>query len=571
MDAEEVVSKYYGRLFFLPSPGRLVAIYVGILVGVGLVNGVPPLTLHSLLRSVEQYLIIGGVFYLVFMPLLVSNMFSAKRVLGLAAAIFITSLPAELIFFRLTGFRGTGLLAGTGLIFLVLTAFLTPLKALLISTFAPILGFAAANRLLGTLTPNTLAGAALTELSSILVGNVFWMYVEWLGRKLSGVSPLWVTRSFLKTWFTDDPASMDEVFSSVGEVTDVKVKTLIYRREGADPVALVFPSIHYGPFRNVGSASFIYQLESRLEGGVKVLTFHTAGSHEHNVASSKDSEALASKVAELIKGWVSGDGGGEGVCTSYRVREPDGWEALTFPSPSALALLLINKKKGNDDLPSALWQLLETHSKSPKVVAVADSHSFRGPKVDDLSELRPLVDDVLRRYDCREGKDFKVGFGEAEFKGWCRGVCRNVVKAVVLEVEGMRYGIVYVYGNNMDGEYHVELERLVREEGLDDVEVVTPDDHSCAASFQEAPYDVVQECGSLTEAVKSAVKEAIKDLRPAKLSAFEAVIPGVRVAGDKIFDLISALSVLGRKGEKGLMLLLLAINILPIMIYLTLF
>ncbi len=571
MDSEEVVSKYYGRLFFLPSSGRLVSIYVGVLVLVGLINGVPPLTPYSVLTSIEQYLIIGGVFYLVFTPLLISNMFSAKRVLGVATAIFISSLPAELVFFRFTGLRGTGLLAGTGLIFLVLTAFLTPAMALIISAFAPLLGFIAANVVLGTLSLNTLLGASLTELTSILVGNVFWMYIEWLGRKLSGVSPLWVARSFLKTWFTNDPSSMDDVFSSVGELSDVKIKALILRRQSAYPIVLIYPSIHYGPFRNVGSASFIYQLESRLDPKIKAFVFHTAGSHEHNVATSKDSERLASEVAGFVNNWVSIVEKGEGLCPPYRVREKNGWEALAFPSPSTLALLLINKKKGNDDLPSALWNLLETHEKSPQIVAVADSHSFRGPKVDDLRELRPLVEDVLRNYVCDSGWSFKVGYGRASFKGWCRGVCSNAVKVLAIEVEGKRYGVIYIYGNNMDGGYHLKLEELARKKGLDEVEIVTPDDHSCAASFQEAPYDVVQECVHLTRAVEDAVKRAIDDLRPAELSGHEEVIRGVRVAGDRVFEFINALSVLGRKGEKGLIFLLAAINLLPILIYLTLF
>ncbi len=570
MEAEDIVSRYYGRLFFLPEAWKVALLYIALLIGVGIINGIPPLSVYTIGRSAYQYVIIGIAIFLMFMPLNVSRVFSVKRILGLSLAMIVASLPAEIVFFRITGLRGTGMLAGSGLVFLVLTAFYTPLISLAIASSVPLLAFMAVNELFGTLTLNTIMGAALTDLTSILAGNVFWLYIEWLGKRLSGYSPMWLARSFLNTWLTKDPASLEKVFTSTGSITDVKVKALLLNKGGRNRVLMIFPSIHFGPFRDIGSSRFIYQLEGLLEPEFKLLTFHTAGSHEHNIASSQESLRVAEEIAKAVKEKLNHIKL-EGMCEPYRVKVNDGWEGFTISSPSSLAVFVVNKKNGNDDLPHELWNIIEEDPRSPEVVAIADSHSFRGPKVTDVRVLKPLIDAVLSRYDCSEGEDFLMGFGEASLKEDCRCICYPKVKFLSIKANGRRYGIAYIYGNNMDGNYRMKLEDMIKSLGYHDVEVVTPDDHSCAASFEDAPYDVVRECPSLSEAVAQAAEKAIKDESPARISPFKFTVPNVRIASDRIFEFIDSLSILGSRGEKGLIALLAVVNVLPLLIYLTLF
>ncbi len=571
MDVEEITRKYYGRLFLLPRWHSLLILYLLIVSVVGTINGVPPFTPYSIASSITQYIIIGAALVIVFLFLMATKVFTPKRVLGLSTAMFIASLPAELVFYRLTGFRGVGLLAGTGLVFVVLNAFLTPILALLVSSVPPFVAFITANNLLGNvMTGNEIAGAVITESISLLAGIAYVAYFEVAGRKFSGISPTWLLRSFLKTWFTGNPSSLEEAFSKIGKEEDVKVKALFILREGAEPIALIYPSIHYGPFRNVGSSRFIYHLESYLEPRLKTFIFHTAGSHEHNLTSSKDSEELA-RLINIAFDNVYEEFAHLKMCEPYRVKTDDGWEAFVLSGSTFLAMNIVNKALGNDDLPHTLWHELENHPKAPQVVAVADSHSFKGPKITDVSVLKPLIEEVFRRYSCTEGEEFEAGYGEAVASSMCRSVCNPRVKAMTLNFNGRRYALVYIYGNNMDGEYRLKLENLVKGLGVHDVEIVTPDDHSCAASFKEAPYDVVNECEPLTQAVLEAVKESMQNERPAYYGTYEAVFKGVKVVSDKIFVFIDQLATLGKKAEKGLLVLLAVINAAPITLLLTLF
>ena len=571
-EVEDITQKYYKRLFILPVWWKLIALFLGLLAIVGFIDSSNPLMPASIIKSIDQYLIIGFAAFLSFLPLALGKLFNAKRVLGLATAIFIASLPAELIFFRLTGLRGTGLLAGAGFIYIVLTAFYSPLIALAISSVMTFTAFSTANSVLGVLTHKAIIGGLLTEMISILGGNIFLSYLEWEGRRFGGFSPVWLARSFIKTWFTEEPESLEEVFLRFGNKIDVRVKALAIIRHLKKKVALIFPSIHYGPFRNVGSSRFIYQLENYIEPEIKVLTFHTAGSHEHNVSTSEESDKIAKEISDFIKGSLKGNHTEELMCKPYRITFSNGWNAFVINTPSFISIFLVNKSEGNDDLPHELWDYIEDKVSEAKIIAaVADSHSFKGPRITELNKVKDIVDRALRAYDCNKGMEFRAGYGEAISKKICRGMCNNKVKVISLSFKGERYGIIYIYGNNMERKYRLKLESLAKKLGYTDVEVITPDDHSCAASFKEAPYDLVQECEPLTQAVGEALNKATMDEVPAKAVPLETVIKGVSVAGEKIFEFMNALPVLVPKLELGSLIFYIVINALPTILYLMIF
>ena len=567
VDVEDITREFYGRLFLLPTLPKLVVLYAALLAGIGVINALPSTSLYDIALSVEQYVVLGLTLVTVFMFLSATKVFTLKRVVGLSAAMFIASLPAELIFYRLTGLKGTGLLAGTGLVYVVLSAFYGVFISLVIASVPPFAAFWFVNSLLGKgVSGSVLAAALITEMISLLAGIAYLAYFEKRGR-VSGYSPMRMLRAFLRTWFTGDPKVLEGELARNAVTSDLRVRALVFWREGAEPVMLVFPSLHYGPFRDVGSARFIYHLEEVVEPSFKLFTFHTAGSHEHNLVSSDDSRLIAKLVGEALLAEVPRKVAKLRMCPPYRVRLSDEWESFTLNGPTALIPIIVNKVKGNDDLPPELWDKLIKDERSPPFTAVADSHSFKGDKVTDLNVLEPLINEVLNRYSCSEGEDFLVGYGEAMLDGWCRCVCNQRVKALTLKFGNARYALVYVYGNNMDGAYRLKLEDTVRKLGVNDVEIVTPDDHSCAASFKEAPYDVVSECPPLTEAVVKAVEEAIRAEVPATYSTYDVIVSDVKFVGNGIFELTNQLGRLGRKAEYLILLLLLVSNAAPIVVY----
>ncbi len=561
MEVESITRKYYSRLFLLPRAPVLVLGYIVLLAIVALINSVPPLSLSRFLVSFTQYLILGVVLALMYSPLAVAKTLTLKRTLGIATAMFLVALPAEVVFYRLLSLKGVGLLASSGFTFIALMAFCHPLIALTSSVALPLLAFKTVNDLLGEFVmPHILIYALMTTAISVGLGAFFLGLVEFKGRNL-GYSPITIARAFIKTWFTGNPVKLEEAFSKYSKVEDMRAKILIFNRVGGEPIVLIFPTLHFGPFRNIGSSRFIYHLEEALGVYVKSFVFHTAGSHEHNLVSSEDSVELAKKLNVLINNYYSTLAQLK-MCEPLRIKVR-GWSAYVLRGPTSVVVFLVNVEKGSDDLPHELWDYLESKFSDLLMVAVVDSHSYKGDKVTDLRELKEVIDEVVRNYRCEEGSDFMVGYGETLIDSVCTGVCHNVVKALTLNFNGKRYALVYIYGNNMDGKYRMKLEEMVRKLGFVDVEIVTPDDHSCAASLTETPYDIVRENNGVTKAVLEAVKEAVSNELKAYYSTLEAVVKNVKYVGYSIFNMAKGLEKLGSLAERVLPVLVVLMNLAP--------
>ncbi len=563
MRVDEITRKYYSKLFLLPTLEVLLVIYLAIIVAVGLINA-GSYTLPSMVSSVVQYLIVGAVLLVMYSTLIPTKVFNFKRVLGLSTVVFIVSLPAELIFYRLTGYKGTGILASSGLAFVILTAFFHVAVAIAIPFLSSLTTFKVINDFFGApVGSGEMLLATSAAATSLLLGVAYVAVIEGKGRKY-GYSPVSLLRSFLNTWFTGDPLKFEGELSKYGEEGTLRVKIMTLLRENELPIALVFPTLHFGPFRDVGSSRFIYHVEEGSEAGMKFFVFHTPGSHEHNLVSSRESLELGREVGKFAS-VLSNSLAGLKLCRPFRVRV-GGWEAFVLPGPTALVAFLVNVDKGNDDLSYRLWDLAEGNASAPLMTALVDSHSFKGDKVEDVSEVKPLLSEVFKEFSCSEGEDFLAGYGEAIAPVTCRGICNGVVKVLSLNFSGDRYGIVYIYGNNMDGNYRRKLIEAVKKVGFKDVEVVTPDDHSCAASIKESPYDIVTECEGLTKAVVEAAREAVANEVPAKYGTLEAVYLKSRFIGGKVWELIAGLEELGRFALRGLSALAFLINATPVIL-----
>ena len=569
MELDDVTRKYYRRLHILPRTNVLIITYALLIVILSLINSDNILSLNSVIANLFNYSIIGLLLPILYSILAVSRLFNLRRVIGLSLAVMIASLPAEIVFYRLIGLRGTGIVAISGFIFIILSVFINPIVAVPLATLPTLVVFYVINELIMESFRGDLVLTALTiQMISITVGLTYIVFLENLGKDY-GYSPIRIMRAFINTWLTGNPLRLENEFGKYTMIDDLKVKVIMIEREGAEDIALIFPTLHYGPFRNVGSAKFIYHLQSLLEPRIKPFIFHTPGSHEHNLVSSDDSE----RIAKLIHNAINDTYKYEcklNMCKPYRVKLSNGWESFTLNGPTFIALFLVNKRVGNDDLPYELWNLIESTGGDKKellIKAIADSHSFKGPKVSDVSEVKDLIFEVMRNHSCSKGEGFYVGYGEGKAStSECRGLCNGLVRALTIKFnDGSRYALVYIYGNNMDGKFRRKLEKLIGSLGIIDAEIITPDDHSCAASIKESPYDIVSECRSLVNAVRKALTSAINNEVRAKYSTLEVVIKNVKFVGHKIFDIAYSVQGVARVAEHMLMLALALLNLLPIL------
>ena len=563
MSIERITRKYYKRLSLLPRRRFLVVAYLFLVFLAGIVNSEYYLT-KDIVVSISTYFLIGCVLTFMYLPLILTKLFNIKRVLGLSLATFAASLIAEVILYKLTGLRGSGLVTTSGFILIILSAFTSVYRALISSLTVPIMTFSLVNVVLlrQTLSYAQLATTLIVELISVVLGFLLIYYIDNKGKQLSGVSPITALRAFLNTWFTGEPESLEALFTHIGFQEDVEVKTIVIKRESKPGIIMTFPRIHFGPFDNIGSSNFIHHVDRLSEPEFKAFTFHTAGSHEHNLVSNKEAERIANEILTEVRNSLSSSFE-RYLCEPYRIKLSDGWGSLTLQGKDFIASFILNELSGNDDIPYDAWDYLSKHSKAPSNTMIVDAHSCKGDKIRKLDNLKTLLDRIAENYECLDPSEFLVGYGEVRAPNTCVELCDTRVKTLTIRIRDKRYGIIYLYGNNVDKDFRTKLVSIIKEKTkLTDFEIVTPDDHSCAASLKESPYEVVKECDGLTEAILESIKKALEDEAPASYKVVRLKLSNVRMVGDKVFTLIESLQVLARKTEVGLILILIALNIL---------
>ncbi len=557
-DAGEIAKDFYSRLFILPKAsvvGAMAAVFVIILAAI---NEPWPPSAKGFASSLASYAMMFGSMTLIYSSLMIARVFNPKRVVALVLVSLIAALPAEVVVYRLSGLKGASAIASAGFTASVLTAFHSPPLAFALAIAGSVLAFMTANYGLSYDMNTVLAALA----ASIAMGATYLIVIEVRGRDM-GYSPLKAVRAFLKVWFTHSTKDFEKFFGEHGKTTSVKVHGIILETP-SKRLLLAFPSIHYGPLWHVGSASFIYHLmESAGRRGMNALAFHTPGSHEHNLVSERESRELAAEIA-INAERVAKENAPVAVCEPFIAKAPGGWEAFVIPTETVSAAIIENRN-GNDDLPHQLWDIVgEAVSGSDSVaLALADAHSRVGKKVVDLEPLKPLIDEIVKGLKCSSGRrEIVAGIGEARVKGSCRGLCKDVIKAITLVAEGRRYVLVYVFGNNMMSEAHDKLEEIAREvSGAEAAVIVTPDDHSCAASVRETPYDSVWPCKALEEAVAEAVREAVASEGPARIKTFTGIYEPYTIMGEGVWKMMEGLDRLGKVAEAGILALALASNV----------
>lgn len=556
-DAGDIAKDFYSRLFILPRASIVGAVAAVFVLFLAAVNEPWPPSIRGFTSSLISYAMMFGSMTIIYSSLMLARTFNPKRVVGLVLVSLIAALPAEIAVYRLSGLRGASAVASAGFTASVLTAFHGPSLAFALAVAGSVLAFITANY--GSAYNVGSVLAVLT--ASVVMGAAYLVIIEARGRGM-GYSPLKAVRAFLKVWFTRSARDFERFFGEHGETASVTVHGIVLE-SGDRRLLLAFPSIHYGPLWHVGSASFIYHLmESAGRRGMDALAFHTPGSHEHNLVSERESRELAAEIAADAERVVR-ENAPTAVCEPFLASAPGGWEAFVIPAET-VSVAVIGNRNGNDDLPHQLWGIAEeaVRESDSVTLALADAHSRVGKKVVDPGPLKPLIGEIVKGLRCSSGmREVVAGVGEARVRGFCRGLCKDVVKAVTLVFEGRRYVLVYVFGNNMMSDAHDRLEKVAKKVGGAEVAVVvTPDDHSCAASVRETPYDSVWACRALEEAVAEAVRKAVSSERPSRVKTFTGVYEPYRIMGDGVWAMMEGLDRLGRIAEAGILALVLASN-----------
>ncbi len=538
MDAKSIIARYYTKLRIAPATLRSsVAMYLVIAFLI--------LTTHALSASVYT-IYIDAIFLTAFVCILMRVPFlDLRRAINFAFFALIPVLPLEIIA-SLLGFPEVYIPASLVTTTIVLRGIVSSLSIpLAIATLCGLTSF-----IYGYLVEHnlvlTLCRIALVVLSLSLSALVLKVLRHAGSRH--DVDVIEIANAWSKFVLVNDGKDLEKIFDKHGREEDVKIYVLRFVAQN-DDIALLVPGVHFGPFRSLGSSTLPYVVAELLSrNGVKALVLHGPGSHELNVTTSVRATDFAKEVVrEIVSNTSCRE---EQLMKPFRVFDEEGREIFVIPLTSSALLLYMDAVRGGDDLPKEVSELANTIGRvyGYNDVAVVDCHNLEGPRLLDLAVYERMLRRALS-IRSRECENVRVGYGEARCSVPVRGLCSDIVKAVVIECDGEAHGIIYLFGNNAEPGVRETLRRLCFEHGLRDCEVLTVDDHTCSATTFDAPYYAVALSPYLVRAVDRALAEAIKNLRPAK--AYVCVFDKrVKVVGPKIFDLLRLVEILAPKFAK---------------------
>ena len=540
MDNEAIIRKWYNKLFRLPSISRALIYNIVVVLLVSVLRSI--LRIENLPLNTLRYFS-GVCIYILLIYFIIgfrNSLVGFRRSLGIALFSQAIMAPIELIVYR-SGIYGLMYSCSAGIVMII--SFIVSSKARSIASIT-------ASIISALTTQMDLINTAIhiyTVTASLIISFIYISIVGFYGFKMDA-NPFRLVKGFLSAWTVNDPQIIEDIFSERACRDDVDAT--IFKINGLDKeVVLINPSIHFGPFKDIGSSKLPYYLERELGDNYRVMVFHTPCSHDRNTVKSQIAENIALKLTSAVK---SREDYEEVYLQKIHRLVRDNWSLFTLKFNSGLLIFIHNCTYGNDDLPYRLQTLAEAcrEKLNLKFIQIIDSHSFKGVESPDMKTLTNSISE-LANINSYEAIKVMAGYGEANIKGYCRGICRNIVKALTLKIGDEVYLIIYIYGNNMDGKYREKLIEILKEEfKISDIEITTPDDHSCAATSIESPYYIVRECTHLTEAVVNAAKNSIKNTSMVNIEFKKILINNVELMGEYVWRLLEVLEKIGGKALK---------------------
>ncbi len=564
------VVKRYSKLFGLPSQNRI-TVYLAVL---SLHAGV--LSILTLGLSVENFvvgLVFGGLFFLLTMvsDLIVSRtsmkrdiIFNLRRCSALS---FFSSLvwfgvlilgglisgslgaPELWIKFFFLGFGGSLILR---LLVLSITSFVRFISALFSALLQPVIVLVSISSIGSAIgyVPELefLSLLSVSVSSSIVVVAIFKYFMDTVGTGSLGIASSVLFKAFLANWTEDLVAPMETFFEKLGNIQDINVSLLTFRTNEKLKAAIVVPSLHPGPFKNLGSSLFPSLLQKAIHDkyGCVVSVPHGLVGHEVDLASQSQNQ----KVIDSIVGFVGSSSSYSKASPMLRTEIGDAKTSCQVFGDAAF-LTLTTAPKTMEDLPPELDAFIIEEAKKRGLSALAiDAHNSMGGQFDlgaAVSSFSASSVACLKEAMNSKFSSFTVGASTVVTDFTLQeGMGPGGITVLVTEVESKKAAYVTIDGNNMVSGLREKILSSIKELGIDDGEVLTTDTHSVCGMIRSARgYNLVGEAidhQKLIEYIKKATTLAIKNMEPATASWRTEVIPDIEVIGEHQIHELTALA-----------------------------
>ncbi len=369
---------------------------------------------------------------------------------------------------------------------------------------------------------------------------LFVVSVNNVGTRTLGIPSLTMFKAFLANWTEALVEPFEEILERLSEEGDILVSAIAFRARGRLKAAIVVPSLHPGPFKNIGSSAIPHLIQEVLEKrlGCVVAVPHGISGHELDLASQAENQKVLNRIVEATK-FVQF----HPLATPFvSVKEENATVGCQVFGDFALLTLTLAPET-MEDLPLQLNGAIveEAKSRGLSSAAAIDAHNSLQGAFDAEGALVPLKKAAASALEKALGQkqlQFEVGVARV-ISSDLRvedGMGSGGISAIVTRVGELDSVYVTIDGNNMVSGLREKVLSGLQELGLEDGEVLTTDTHEVnAVVMADRGYHPIGERighDKLTEYTNTAAAEALRNMEPAEACWHQEIIQEVKVIGE---------------------------------------
>ncbi|MFZ0966274.1 MAG: DUF2070 family protein, partial [Candidatus Bathyarchaeia archaeon] len=387
---------------------------------------------------------------------------------------------------------------------------------------------------------------------SLVVGLIssllFISILNRVGIQALGVPSLPLFKAFLLNWIAGLNVPFEEFLEKLGENQDVEV-SLIKFGSSKPKAVIVVPSVHPGPFKNVGSSLLPSMLKTALETKLDcvVCVPHGLLGHEFDLASQIQNQKIINRVVEFANLEVS-----VAKATPF-IKVSNGLATACCQAFGNFAFLSFTlAPKTTEDLPQELGLFVRQEAERHRLTCcvVVNAHNSIDGTINTqeaLDALKTVAVTCLKKAFSLKRLPFEIGAATVipkEF-GLKEGMGPGGITVVVVKVGGQKTAYVVIDGNNMVSGLRENILSALYSIGIDEGEVFTTDTHSVnAIILNDRGYHPVGEAidhENLIAYIKKATFAALSELEHVKAACRSITIPEVKVIGEKRLETLCLL------------------------------
>jgi putative membrane protein len=399
------------------------------------------------------------------------------------------------------------------------------------------------------LTFNVLLFIVFAVAVGIASSYSFLYPLDRMGRRLLGIRSLLLFRAFMFNWVLDLNAPFEELLEELGEKKNVEASLFNFMSAKSRTI-IVVPSIHPGPFKNIGSSLLPSLLKDALEKefGCTACAPHGLLGHEYDLASQRQNQKVIDSIISTIRDLKVSD-----ATASPFVKETNGLATAccqVFGKSAILSLTLAPKTI--EDLPEELGRLVheEAERNGLNLCAIVNAHNSiddDAEVADAMASLKDVADKCLKKAVALNQLPFEIGAATVLPKEFSLedGMGAGGITVIVIQTGKQRAAYVVVDGNNMVSGLREEILTSLEQMGVDDGEVFTTDTHSVSALILGDqgyhPLGEVMDKGRLVAHIEEATFAATAKLELVQGSCRSIIVNDVTVLGEKQLETLCVL------------------------------